>query len=195
MYLGGKKVKSVGFEHPLFGIEPPKGEVNDADLLRRLRAKEPGIEDVILKSFVRLILTVVGRYYALLKKRDDELVSAALLGFTKAIRNAPERMKDDNLGGYIIRNVHGYIEKYLRKQVKHETLDDWETPDTVFFTEDWIKDVSLNDMEINILRLRSRGWRNSEIAEHLGVSRKVISQSWLAFKRRFDHERQSEVGS
>lgn len=195
MFLGGKKIKNVGYEHPLFRFPAPK-ELKDKELLDALRKGDPDAPDLIAKSFMRLVLTVVGRYFARLHIKDDELVSTALLGMCKAIKEAPEAMRDDNLGGYIILRVHREIYRFLKKERRHERLDEntLEMADTIFNAEDWIQDVSSNETEINILRFRSLGWRNSEIADRLGVSRAYISKVWSRFKERYENERHAEMG-
>lgn len=194
MYLGGKKVKSIGFHHPLFAY--PAKEPRDKELLDLLKKGDSDAPKLIAESFMRLILTVVGRYYEQLgRKDDDEIVSAAMLGLSKAIADAPKVMTDDNLGGYIIRRVHSEIANYLRKERHYEELNiDVETPDTNFDPDDWIRDVTKNDMEINILRLRLQGLKNYEIAEQFGVSPAFISQLWTTFKKRYENERESKVG-
>jgi RNA polymerase sigma factor (sigma-70 family) len=122
MRLAKRTIRGAEYRHPLFQYDlPPLTEDKIPDLLARLRTRDEGAKKEAVLGYVRLSMSIVGRYIAVLHsdRLANDLVGAAMEGIVVAIdRVANGEMKHDNLTAFVTTWVHKLISVELeRRQV------------------------------------------------------------------------------
>lgn len=69
--------------------------------------------DAIIESHIRLAMGVVSKFVGANRRRQDDIISAALHGLTQAVEWAPERLRDNNITPYIWATVQRFIRDFL----------------------------------------------------------------------------------
>lgn len=88
-------------------------EITNLTILLRATGCRKSKEELI-KSHMYLAASMAGRYIKMHPRREDDLISAALLGLTQAVTWAPARMHDNNITPYIRTTVQRFIRDYLQ---------------------------------------------------------------------------------
>ena len=73
------------------------------------------LRDRLIESHVRLALNMAGKYMHGQRRRQDDLIGAALQGLTQAVTWAPERMTNNNITPYIVSTVKRFLTDFLQK--------------------------------------------------------------------------------
>lgn len=207
MLLRGIKAKSMGYAHFLRGKDlPEKLARPEAEVLADLRNQPTeAVRDEVILAYTRLGMEVAGRYIAALKRPDkaDVLVSAAIYGIIVGVDNIVKgEMKHDNLGGYLVEQMHFAISaelaseqqfgptartKRARRQrgldteiIKQEALtDDVVSTNSeigIFEINEALESLNLSDLERQIIELRVQGFRDDYIGRVVGLSNVSV---WL----------------
>jgi hypothetical protein len=117
---------------------PPLAEDQVPTIMARLRAQDEQAREIAYLGHVRLALSIVGRYIAVMKsdRLADEMVSAAMeavaTGLAKIMAG---EMEHDNLTGYLTAKIHSYVSDVIERQptvsiprrtVRHQIANDKE---------------------------------------------------------------------
>lgn len=182
-------------------------EIDDEELIRRLRHGEEEIEEYLLMKYKGLVLKKAQPLF-LIGGENEDLIQEGMIGLFKAIRDYRE---DKNCSFYsfaglcISRQMYTAIEKSGRKknvplnnyvsfyenseesdQVPLmevlEALDDVNPEKQVIFKEDIARlkeriDRELSDLEKEVLVLAMQNLDNMQIAEILGKNAKAIDNA------------------
>jgi hypothetical protein len=156
------------------------------------------IEDPKIFSHLRLAFSIASQHARLAPALKDDLVSVALEALVIAVT---ENVND--LTNYITRTVHTRCTEYLRSE--HPTLNSTKdiqrhgeatqvgylkhdpagSESNVSELEELIYSVAENPFERDILRMRSMGYDDQEIANERGVSRISIQRTRKILEMRF----------
>ncbi len=165
-------------------------------LLKRVRVgNSEAIEKMIL-GHIRLAFSIVSRYVNSFPYFVDDLKSAAIMGVVIAVNKIAKNSMDshDNVTGYIVINVNYVIRREIQNnlaiqsprnkkvllvtsgvswnvrtrhsQLSSQLYEIWDSVDSL--TED--------QLEKQILELRSEGHTDNEVAEFLGLSRSSVTR-------------------
>ncbi len=183
-------------------------------LLKKVRENDSAAIETIILHHVRLAISIVNRYIAIYSCNylGDDLDSAALTGLVEAVNNvAKGRMTNhDNIGGYITDYVNHALSNCLRHSSTvyfprdaerkailplTERLGHWDIGKensnmcvNIEKTSELIEELSTiteNVLEEKILKLRGKGYNDSEIGTRLGLSRLVVLRIRSKLKTRY----------
>lgn len=184
-------------------------------LTQRLRSGQETAEErqEIAKGHIRLAIQIAGRYVSVAPTKSDDLVSCGLFGIAYAINKAQEKLVDDEITPWIVACIHRFCHRFLTTdqivRVPPTTYADWkkrgmplpEKISTHLLDENKIPgcnsghlydikemlELSAKDEEDRtIIRMRSEGYRDREIAERLKMSVSYICAKRSKIEQRFD---------
>lgn len=185
-----RDVKTSLFQHPLWDeAGEPLNEPIAQKLAVLVRLGDQDCFDEMVKGYMRLALSIVGKYLRLLKSKRfiDDLVSAAMEGVVLAINDVKENQPVENYAAHVATHVHGELGHLLRtmnsNQVKFESgmlLDydrlilEMRDDENYARVEGIIEDNIENELEAQVVKLRKEGYTDEEIADQLEVSRSTV---------------------
>lgn len=216
MLLRGKKVASMGYSHWLRGQNlPEKLARPEAAVLADLR-NHPTQEvcDEATLGYMRLGMEIAGRYASVLNRPDkiENLVSAACCSIVETVDKIVKgKMPHDNLGGYIVENIHFDISRELESEqmfgpagqtkrarrqkgiesehIQQEALtDELATMNSeigIFEINEALESLGLTDLERQIIELRVQGFRDDYIGRVVGLSQPSVWMIRRDLKTRF----------
>lgn len=204
MRLSHRRVQGRGFEHPLGDVELPGilDAVTLDTLVNRLRTGDLSVANEIIKGHMRLALSVVSRYYARYNcgRQLEDIVSVALLAVVESVRRATSNLQDNNITPYIVSAIHSRVSNYLtedcvihqphgaegKRPVVVEELPDVATVETSeIILWDLLSQACCNSVDREIVRLRSKGFGDKEVADAVGLSRPCVTKMRHAIETRF----------
>lgn len=117
MYLGRRTVKARGYNSGFNqkDIDAPLDSVDLDHFVTELRAYNYQHADAIIRGHMGLALQIVGRYVNSVPSKAEDLVGIAMVAITDAVNNFPLKAVDNNITGYIVSNIHGYISNYIKE--------------------------------------------------------------------------------
>jgi len=185
MSLRGRNIKTKG---PFRNHNFPK-QIDSDELqivLEKVRKGDSDAIETMILGHCRLALSIVNRYLSVFNINDSEdLDSAAIQGIVIAVNLIVKgRLKHNNPTGYIVTYIHQYITEYIyhssvvyfprrSRQIPIEIFHDSIGVENTCTLEIWdsVLSITENDIEKQILKLRSQDYTDSEIGEKLGLSR------------------------
>lgn len=211
MSLHGRKIDQSPVRHrPFFGEYPQRISEEDMPrILELVRKCDKDAMDQMAVGHIRLAISIVNRYISVynLKYYAHELDSAAFEGIVVAVSKiASGKLTHDNATGYIVKYTHQYVSNCARNSsvvrfprtakrrsiepLPNEILGKSETD--MIDAWDLVENISTNDTEKRILKLKIEGCTDFEIGAQLGLSRlKVLRIRGNLLKRYQKKERTS----
>ncbi len=172
------------------------GDEEKLKLLKRVReGNSEAIEKMIL-GHIRLAFSIVSRYTDSFPYLVDDLKSAAMMGIIIAVNKIAKNSMaaHDNVTGYIVVNVNYAIRREIQNNLAIQSPRDKEvlrvTNSTLYnvgtrhsqlssqLYEIWdsVDSLTEDQLEKQILELRSEGHTDNEVAEFLGLSRSSVTR-------------------
>lgn len=176
-------------------------------LVEKIRA---GIEtyadrEEIARGHMRLALKIAGQYTARYQRGADEFLSSALFGVAHAIDKAKDKLRDNNITGWIIVNIHRFIltdqrsaramrrssggtvslntagivygRHYMRVRRSRILVEE---------IREKLDDISDTQDDISILGMREAGYTFDEIAEKMQWSKGCVVRRYKLLEARFN---------
>lgn len=207
MRLAHKRVRGRGFDHPFGDRELPKAIEPSTltTLVTMLRSGDLTVANRIAEGHMRLAMSIVSRYLASYNcsRQLDDLVSVAMLAVVQAVRRAATNLVDDNITPFIVSAIHSAISNFLTEdsviyqphsaeRTRHVIEN--ELPDVATVGSDVTSEIILwdllhsaccNSVDREIVRLRGKGFGDSDVAQAVGLSRACITKMRHAIETRF----------
>lgn len=215
MFLLGKKIKGISITHPLATDLPPQmSDERKLELITKLLTGDLSAVEELVRGHLRLAIHIAGQYAAYTKNKAHDLVSEAILAIIIACHAIAdgEVTDDTNYPGYIIVQIHSRLSRYLEKDHlipvpratvrlkksqgevlkaptrEHSEFDKEYSHLTTFEIKDVLDTVIRNDLERQIIDLRSQSMVDREIADVLKISVSKIAAIRAAVEERFEQE-------
>lgn len=215
MFLLGKKIKGISITHPL-GNDLPEQMTDERknELIAKLLTGDLSAVEALVRGHLRLAIHIAGQYAINAKNKAHDLVSEAILAVVMAchVIAANQLPPDTNYPGYIIVRIHSCLSRYLEKDHlipvpratvrlakksgqtlkiptrEHSEFDKEYSHLTTFEIKDVLDQVIKNDLERQIIKLRSQSMVDREIADVLKISISKIAAIRAAVEERFEQE-------
>lgn len=215
MFLLGKKIKGVSITHPLSKDLPEQmSDERKNELIAQLLSGDLSVIEELVRGHIRLAIHIAGQYAINAKNKSHDLVSEAILATVIAchIIASGELPADTNYPGYIIVKIHSYLSEYLANdhlipvprttlraaKAKGEVItvptrdcsqfDKEYNHLTTFEIKDVLDTIIKNDLEQQIIQLRSQSMVDREIADVLKMSISKIAAIRADVEERFEQE-------
>jgi len=202
MHLGGMRMEVTAYDSRIDTTNFPEGlkEEEKLELLKKIRADDNDAKIKMIECHIKLTLSIVSRYVPQAPWKIWDLVGSALYGLTKAVNWVAEgRMGEhDNITGYIVDTVHRYISEFLetdhlvripRRSIPSLGVDDLDEIKFVYdpnvelvpgelvnekvqYIHEILEMISASPVEMVVIRMRSQGYVDEEIAAQLGYKTK-----------------------
>lgn len=152
--------------------------------------QEQEIKDILINEFMNMARKIGLKYIRRLgvvwrSKYSDDIISEAYLGLLRGIQSAKDKLRDCNIIGYLIANIHGQVSNYLRKEFKTKDpsfLEKVSTPNLVIdhrleVTEyqELVDKLIKSDLESQIIKYKLEGYTDEEIGEKVNLSHQRIN--------------------
>jgi DNA-directed RNA polymerase specialized sigma subunit len=205
MYLFRQKLKGKPIDHPLGKTDLELDDKRIHELLNQLKEGKKYPIDEIVQRHIKLAICISSQYALFAPQKAHDFVSEALLSILICC-NTIEKMKDDNLTGYIISRIHSKLSKALqednliriprtssyrrRKEGKEIILPVRNIEYTnhnikLLQIEDLIKKSIKTKQEKEVITLRRCSYTDHEIASILDLSPSRIAQIRTEVYERF----------
>jgi RNA polymerase sigma factor (sigma-70 family) len=114
----GKKTKSLSVDHPLGDRSDIQALTDEKleELKPQLLAGNEEVIDEVFRGYIRLAISIAGKYAVFAPRLIDDLVSEAHLGLMIAIREIiAGKIKTCTMPAYIIARIHTFCSNYLNR--------------------------------------------------------------------------------
>jgi RNA polymerase sigma factor (sigma-70 family) len=172
--------------------------------------------DEIARGFLRLAIHIAGRYSARMPNHTDDFVSSAVFGLVKALTQAKEKLVDDEITPYLASAMHSMCrrfqakervfgltasQRWRRKQAGKDLPTTIPIPlevvdqkycrkprgkESIRDLKELLEHSALDEVDRQIIQLRSESYNDREISEILGCSNSYVFNRRQAIKIRFD---------
>jgi RNA polymerase sigma factor (sigma-70 family) len=115
MFLSKKRLASSRFYSPIFNAKNENKGLSDAEIKEIVAEFKVGnFEklDYLVKSYMRLLQHIAGQYVGAFFNFKDDIASVSVLAFIQGCKDI-DKLKDDNLIGYLLNKVHSDISIYI----------------------------------------------------------------------------------
>ena len=171
-------------------------DVEKLKLLKRVREGDSEAVEKMILGHVRLAFSIVNRYVNSFPYFVDDLKSAAMMGIVIAVNKIAENSMaaHDNVTGYIVINVNYAIRREIQNSFVIRTPRGKKVVSMTDLTQcnlvkrhsqpssqlyeiwDAVDSLTEDQLEKQILELRSEGHTDNKVADFLGLSRSSVTR-------------------
>jgi len=168
-----------------------------SDLVTRFRAGDSSVEGQLILVHTKTALAAASYFGAFRPAVIDDLIGEAMLELVRSVKNAKNKLKDNNLTAWVAFHVNRKLKQFLLEDctirtpwksgesLKRHQCPDLEDRPIKSDLEDSVRKILLDEIDSQIFSLRYDGYSDVEISSLLNLTPRRIGQRRQEMQKRF----------